>query len=82
VAAAVVEEYSIDERGVAAFRENEVEIAVAVEIAHAHVRRVFGGGLQQDGATEARRPRGPLGTDGCCGAEEHSQLTVRIGAEW
>jgi hypothetical protein len=43
---------------VPALGENEIEIAVAIEVGHADVRRVLGGGFEiDDGVEGARRGR-------------------------
>jgi hypothetical protein len=54
---------------VAPFGEDEIEIAVAVQIGHAHVRRILGRGLEIDDRVERACRRCLLGSQ-CHGAHK------------
>ena len=63
-ATAVVQQHAVEKRIVSPLGEDEIEIAVAIEVAHAHVRGRLGRRLELDDGREVARRGGLLCGDG------------------
>ncbi len=75
-ALAVVEEHAIEQRLMPALGQHQVEIPVAVEIAHAHVGRILGRRFEEDDLAEV--PRGTRRHPDCQKARDEGDATQKL----